>query len=318
MTHLTAGNGGRCRRLRRALATDYSAILYVINVQLLAFVAGMVTRRIDLKRKVLTLLIPLGSWLILYNLPMLANEGQFAPLSSSGPYGILTGESPLWFLWAMFVSFVIARALGRYRTILLGVAALLAVLWPVIPAWTLLRGTGLVLPYMLLGVIWRRSSLSSDVRVQRAWPVLAVVFFVLAYLGSQLADGPVWVGTELPLSMLPVELLLTSASVVGCIATYGLARSLNGLVPRLLAFIGTASLGIYGFHWLLIVSLPVLTSAGSLVGILVLWLALMLASTMLTVLVGRSRLLTNALLGGRACLHQILSDTEIEAARVAA
>lgn len=289
--------------------------LYILNVQLLAFVSGLVARRPDVALKARTLLVPLMTWLIVYNLP--ARPDFFASLSRSpsGIAGVFSGYSPLWFLWALFASFGVVCLLSRQRWTLVAVALGAAVLWPLAPAWTLVRGVGLVLPFLVLGATWRRAASERTRRVERLWPLLLLAFVALALTATRLVGGPVWIGSALTVRALPLQLLLVAASAIGCVGMLGLVRCLDGPLLRWLALLGTGSMGIYGFHWLLIVLFPELTSASTLPGIPVVWLALLIVSATLTALVARSRVSSALLLGGRLPSWSLLSNKRFQQTR---
>lgn len=271
--------------------------LYLFNVQLFAFVSGFLTDRVSIRRKAVTLLVPLASWMILAS--ALAGVGFLRAWSGIrfGIVEILTGGSSLWFLWALFVSFCIVALLERWRWVLYAVAVLVGALWWAIPWWTTARTIGPILPFVVLGIEWRRRH--GEERMTTRLVVLSLCSFILLAVALfRYERVPLWVG-EMTSPALLTSGLPVVAGFLACVGLLGLVRRLGDTTVLGLAVLGSASLGILGFHGLLQAVFPELFRARSLAGALFQVAALTGLSLLITAIVGRWRIPSQLLLGNR-------------------
>lgn len=138
-------------------------VLYIFNVQVFGFVSGYLLKRLSLANKAMTLLIPLLASIVLN---AAVGEGQFLK-NLPGQLVAAVNGSGMWFLWSLFLGFCLF-ALLRKQWALVIVAVVIGATWQLLPTWTaegpfrpadalgLVRTMGLLLPYMVLGAVWRR------------------------------------------------------------------------------------------------------------------------------------------------------------------
>ncbi len=307
VTEATVGADGEAVRV----ATH--SLLYLFNVQVLAFVSGFANRTISIRTKAERLLVPLGSWLVLYAVVATlaaAASGSGVTLRSfvaqllgtpNGVLGVLDGQTPLWFLWALFVAHAIVRALERWGWALGAVAVVFGLLWPLLPYWTLIRNAGMLLPCLVLGHVLGRCDDRRQDAVSRLWPLFLAGFGVAALAYWRIEGTPFWVGAEAPAPFMPIMALMMLASALFSLALYGFSRLLlRGWLLRAIAFLGVNTMGVFGFHWPLLLTFPALFRATSLAQIPVRWALLLTASLALTLLVARLGPARFALLGQRS------------------
>jgi len=263
-------------------------VIYLFNVQIFGFVSGFVTHRIDLKRKARGLVLPAVSWVIV--LSAVTGAQFWANLTTQQAPGVFTGTSGggMWFLWSLFLSFCIAAALKRWPAALITVAVLSGLIWEFVPGWTGVRTIGLILPYVLLGAVWRKYM--GDRQVPMAWVLCSaasfpVVVWLLLYVAKDLMRNAESLALAYTYGVVAHGLKM-AAALFACVLFVWLSRSLKGVVLKTLALIGTMSLGIFGFHAMLLMNVfpPYFAGATSWLEIGVRFVGLVIASAVLTYL----------------------------------
>jgi fucose 4-O-acetylase-like acetyltransferase len=278
-------------------------VVYLFNVQLFGFVSGFVTHKIDLVRKAKGLVLPAVSWVVV--LSAVTGVQFWTNLTTQQAPGVFTGTSGggMWFLWSLFVSFCIAAALRRWPIVLVTVAVLSGLLWEFVPGVTGVRTIGLILPYVLLGAAWRRYM--GDRQVALPWALGSIVAFPLI-VGLLLYVAKILIPTagSLPLAYTFAILALglkMVAAVLACVLFVWVSRGLAGVALKTMALLGTMSLGIFGFHAMLLMNVfpPYFAGAQDWVQIVVRFVGLVAVSAALTYLTNLVPVLRVALLGGQ-------------------
>jgi hypothetical protein len=210
-----------------------SYILDLSNVQLLAFASGLVAHDSSVGRRAKTLLIPLLAWGAIEVLVSLRSLPSW-PALREFVVGTQTGANQYWFLWALFVALVVAVPMRRYgRPLLWALAAISAAVWPFIPAWTLVRGAALLLPFLVLGMEWGRVGSGFTARVESLWPFLGAGMLGVSAVVALSLNGELWVGSAVPWRLAWVPLLGTAAGLLACVGWLGAMRRLRGRALRL-------------------------------------------------------------------------------------
>lgn len=281
--------------LRWALVT----ILDLSNVQLLAFASGLVAHDSSVGRRANTLLIPLLAWGALEVLVSLRFVPSW-PALREFVVGTQTGANQYWFLWALFVALVLAEPMRRYgRWLLWVLAAVSAVAWPFIPAWTLVRGAALLFPFLVLGMEWGRAGSGLTARVESLWPFLGVGMLAVSFVVASSLSGPLWVGAAVPWRLAQVPLLGTVAGLLACAGWLGAMRRPRGRAVTAVAGLGAASLGVYGVHGVTLSALSGVFVPRSLASALFLAAVLIPFSLGVTRLLALNPWLRRLFLGGR-------------------
>jgi fucose 4-O-acetylase-like acetyltransferase len=290
--------------VRWALVT----ILDLSNVQLLAFASGLVAHDSSVGRRAKTLLIPLLAWGVLEVLVSLRSLPSW-PALREFVVGTQTGANQYWFLWALFVALVLTVPMRRYsRQLLWALAAVSAAVWPFIPAWTLVRGAALLLPFLVLGMEWGRAHGGLTARVESLWPLLGAGMLVVSFVVALSLNGGLWVGSAVPWRLAWVPLLGTAAGILACIGWLGAIRRLRGRAVAVLAGLGVASVGVYGVHGVTLSALSGVLAPQSLASAVVLAAVLIPFSFGVTRLLVLNPWLRTLLLGGRGATSKTRSS----------
>jgi fucose 4-O-acetylase-like acetyltransferase len=282
------------------LRWGFVTILDLSNVQLLAFVSGMLFHRSGVAHRARTLLIPLLAWGAIE----VGLAARFAPLPVAlerFAVGVFSGGNQYWFLWALFLTLSGVEALwGRARGAIWVAVLIGAAVWPLFPAWTLIRGVGLVLPFVVLGIEWREVDQRRRTRIETLWLVFGAVMIASAAAVAVLLGGPLSLGVSVPWPRVFVAALGTVAGASACVFWLGAVARARGIVLRALARTGVASMGVYGSHGVALSILRGVAVVGSLP------VAMMLATTLVPLGVVASEWLSKLawtrrlLLGGRS------------------
>lgn len=289
------------------LVTYSLTTIYLFNVQSFAFVSGYLATKSPLRR-VRTILEPLASWIVLYALSALSLRG-FLPAIQNFTVGALQGGSNLWFLWALFLGLVLLGILyRRFPRLTMALAAVWGIGWQFIPAASGIRLVGYILPFLVLG---RSIRTYEDEHGRIDSFRLLAGLLVFAYLCHLLILHPqLGLPDGGPLTAIKAVLTML-ASATACLGLLGLSRVLSGRTAAVLASIGTMSIGIYGFNSLITLRFLRFFQTTGIEQIPLRLAVLLAASVALTWLVGRSRILSALLLGGRipsASAHAPLAE----------
>jgi fucose 4-O-acetylase-like acetyltransferase len=288
------------------------AILDLSNVQLLAFASGLVAHDSSVGRRAKTLLIPLLAWGVLEVLVSLRSLPSW-PALREFVVGTQTGANQYWFLWALFVALVLAVPMRRYsRQLLWTLAAISAAVWPFIPAWTLVRGAALLLPFLVLGMEWARADSGVTGRIQSLWPFLGAGMLVVSFVVALSLNGELWVGSAVPWRLAWVPLLGTAAGGLACAGWLGAIRRLRGRTLTVLAGLGAVSMGVYGAHGVTLSALSGVFVPQSLVSALLFATALIPFSFGVTRLLALNPWTRRLLLGGRGATTGMPPSKHIE------
>jgi fucose 4-O-acetylase-like acetyltransferase len=281
--------------VRWALVT----VLDLSNVQLLAFASGMVAHESSVGRRAKTLLIPLLAWGVIEVLVSLRSLPSWSAVREF-VVGTQTGANQYWFLWALFVALALAVPMRRLsRPFLWALAAISAAVWPFMPAWTLVRGAALLLPFLVLGMEWVRAGSGLTARAESLWPFLGAGMLATSFVVARTLNGELWVGSVVPWHVAWVPLLGTAAGLLACVGWLGAIRRLRGWAVSVLAGLGVASMGVYGVHGVTLSALSSVFVPRSLASALVFAAALIPFSFGVTWLLTLNAWMRRLLLGGR-------------------
>jgi fucose 4-O-acetylase-like acetyltransferase len=266
----------------RALALNVPLnFINAFHIPLFAFVSGLLAWRpvvrplLDqLRRRSIGILVPYASWVVVYYFflvrPMsAAGFAAYAGSAALNPWG------GLWFLYALFVSYVVLLLVQRLprHTWVLGALSLIAVCataYPVSASHLLGFGDVLyILPFFAAGYLM--APLAGRIR-ERKWLVAGVAGVatpVLFWMRWPVLTGDVGLLQKALLAIDPIlrgryhipytfvlwrflpALARYGASLAAIIAVFALYQALRGPALDVQAWVGRRTLGIYAIHQLL-------------------------------------------------------------------
>lgn len=290
------------------LARALVFVLCLYNVQLFGFTSGYLLKRVAFIHGVRTLLVPFIAGVLLSS----AVIGGDLSASFPAQLAAAIGGAGMWFLWALFLSYCLF-GLIRNRWMLLTVALFMGATWQLLPTWTFdsavsfthvlgaFRTLGLVLPYMVFGALWRRWE-AGGLRLTGVVAGLSFAAFALVACGLLGMQYFVAVTTRNGAVIFTVAYwtIQTVGSCLGCVAFLWASRKLTGFSLGFLEFFGVISIGVYQFHPILITRFLPFFTTRSWPEFIVKTAGLVLASTVLTLLVGMNRVTAATFLGGRS------------------
>jgi fucose 4-O-acetylase-like acetyltransferase len=267
----------------RALALNVPLnFINAFHIPLFAFVSGLVAWRPvirpllgQLRRRTIGVLVPYASWVVVYYFVLVR------PISAAGLAAYLGTASVnpwagLWFLYALFVSYVVlllVQRLPRHRWVVAAVA-IVAMEATALPASAShLFGFGdvlYILPFFAAGYLM--APVAGWI-AERKWLVAAVAAVVCAVLFPMrfpvLGEDPNWIqtvthafgttlrvqygvpGARFLMDALP-PVIRYGSSLAAIVAVFAMYQALRGPALDVQAWVGRRTLGIYAIHQLLL------------------------------------------------------------------
>jgi fucose 4-O-acetylase-like acetyltransferase len=229
-------------------------LIYNFHMPLFFLLSGITFQGWALRRpvaeaafsRVTRLLWPLVLWTYLFTAARLA-AGETANTQLSGLESLLVFPLPprdhFWFLWALFLQHLAVLVLIRFLTGPLSAAAwaALAVLAVLVSSFT---PVGLT-PWTVGAATYAGAFLTGLALGQSSWKTqgaLAALCAAAVFLGVQTASF------HLPRTLLTVQVIGIVLACAALVMIRATATWASGPLPRLLAYLGAASMGIYLAH----------------------------------------------------------------------